>query len=132
MAPDFSRLAEIHLDLLYEHDPARLMLRSRDHSIAIPRVHLVRTASGNRWLLSAALSPQERAAADAALWRQPIVSLDGMEHDSVFTASEMSGFEATYRGPAFVFPDVLPPSSIAVDIIRRGADERTVEELDRL
>src|SRR5688500_1984474 len=74
-------LAELHLDLLYETDDAGLILRSRDHDVGAPMLHLVRTIAGNRWLVSAALSARERLMLHDALANEPVVrDLDAMQH----------------------------------------------------
>ena len=67
-------VAEIHLDLLYERDDAGLLLRSRDPAIAAPFFHLVRTTDGNVWLLSSALSEQQREQLQEALISEPVIA----------------------------------------------------------
>lgn len=119
-----SALVELHLDALYERDAGGLLLAIRASDRPPPRVHLVRTIEGNRWLLSAALPPALRDALAATLADEPVVpSTEAMEHrppacrDTVLALlAEEHPLAGEYRGPAYTFPEALgePPASIEV------------------
>lgn len=129
-------LASLHLDLLYERNEAGLLLRSRDPTVASPRFHLVRTTSGNRWLLSAALPERQRTELQDALTFEPVIGdLDRMEAcppaldrvRSLWTGDDSPLQE--HRGPAFLFRDVLASARQTAELLREPRDARTVPEL---
>jgi GNAT superfamily N-acetyltransferase len=129
-------LAELHLDLLYGRDGDGLMAGSRDPAIAAPIFHLVRTVTGNRWLLLAALPRERRAELEAALAAEPVVrDLAEMEgRPPVLNGIlPLIGSGRTplkeYRGPAFVFPESLPQPGGEVEVLTDPASALTVPEL---
>ena len=103
---------ELHLDSLYERDTAGLIVRMRASDRPPPRVHLVRTVEGNRWLFAASLSPAARVALDALLAAEPVVPLiEAMEYREPACRDALAAVLASdappaneYRGPAFTFP----------------------------
>lgn len=116
---------ELHLDALYERDAAGLTVAVRPGTRPPPRVHLVRTVEGNRWLLSAALPPSTRAALDALFAVEPVAySVDAMERqppasrDAVLALlAEDQPLAGEYRGPAFTFPPTLGEPSMPVEVL---------------
>jgi RimJ/RimL family protein N-acetyltransferase len=99
-------LAELHLETLYQTDDAgRIVYRSAD--VPAPRIHLVRTAVGNRWLLGATLGDAEAQRLGEILSQEPALPACGtavprppqIEH----TLSRESALRNLYRGPALVF-----------------------------
>jgi hypothetical protein len=129
-------LADLHLDLLYGRDSDGLMTGSRDPAVAAPLFHLVRTTAGNRWLLSAALSEDQRAEIEEALVAEPVVSdLAEMEGRPPVLRGLRPLLESVrmslkeYRGPAFVFPESLPQATADVEILRDPTGARTGPEL---
>ena len=136
MPPNLLALADLHLDLLYGRDSDGLMTGSRDPAVAAPLFHLVRTTAGNRWLLSAALSEDQRAEIEEALVAEPVVGdLAEMEGrppvlrglGPLLDSVGMSLKE--YRGPAFVFPKALPQIAGDVELLPNPSGARTVPEL---
>ena len=111
----FQDTIELHLDALYERDTAGLILRMRASNRPPPRVHLVRTVEGNRWLFAASLSPATRAALDVLLAAEPVVPLvEAMEYREPACREALAAILAAdaaptneYRGPAFTFPAAL-------------------------
>ena len=125
--PEASALAatvELHLDALYERAAAGLILRTRASVRPPPRIHLVRTIEGNRWLLSAALPLAARASLDSLLAAEPVTgSIEAMEHrppacrEAVFALlAESRPPTDEYRGPAFTFPASLPASAQPIEL----------------
>ena len=116
---------ELHLDALYERATAGLILRMRASSRPPPRVHLVRTVEGNRWLFAASLSPATRAALDALLAAEPVVTLiEAMEYREPVCRDALAAVLAAdapptdeYRGPAFTFPATLPDPAHPVEVL---------------
>lgn len=116
---------ELHLDALYERDTAGLIIRMRASHRSPPRVHLVRTVEGNRWLFAASLSPVTRVALDALLAAEPVVSLiEAMEYREPACRDALAvvlAFDAPpaneYRGPAFTFLSALPPLAQPVEVL---------------
>lgn len=112
------------------------MLRSRgtgDHS---PSFHLVRTTDGNRWLLSAALSEDQRAGLQEALSCEPVIGdLGEMERRPPVLSgirallAQERPTSAEYRGPAFLFPDPLSLVTGSAELLRDSRSARTVPEL---
>jgi hypothetical protein len=105
-------LAALHLDLLYECD-AGLIARCRNFDGPTPLVHLVRTADGNRWLLSSAIPPRRRAEVHATLEALP-AGFEDPGHRSLTLEPVLHSLgregqpPAVARGPAFTFPGSLP------------------------
>lgn len=116
---------ELHLDALYERDTAGLILRMRASNRPPPRVHLVRTVQGNRWLFAASLAPATQAALDALLTAEPVVPLvEAMEYREAACRDALAAVLASdappaneYRGPAFTFPSALPPPAQPVEVL---------------
>lgn len=126
-------LADLHLDLLYETDERGLILRSRDHDVVVPLVHLVRTPDGNRWLMAALLTDRERSLIHDTLAHEPVVhNIDAMETQPPLLRGlrELLGEQLReYRGPAFAFPNALAVSDVATKLLVEQADAATVPEL---
>jgi hypothetical protein len=132
-------LAELSLDLGYLRDSTGLLLRPRDpdpRDTQRPLVHLVRTVEGNRWLLSAALPPGQRAALESALEAEPVIAwLAGLEDrppEVLVALPELfprSTAPEDYRGPAFVFPEVLPAPTVDVELVDDPRGLATVPQL---
>jgi hypothetical protein len=128
-------LAEIHLDLLYETDDAGLILRSRDHDVGAPMLHLVRTIAGNRWLVSAALSARERLMLHDALANEPVVrDLDAMQHTpplllGIRELLHLATDTLEVRGPAYHFPRDAEDIATSIEVLREPRDASTVHEL---
>jgi hypothetical protein len=130
--------ADLNLDLLYERDGSGRLLRSRDHSVRAPLLHLVRTVQGNRWLLSAALSEDERTEIEAALAKEPVLSeLASMEATPPVLEgvrellAKREGVRGETGGPAFVFSE--PPfTGTAAEELGAVTDLRAVPELQWL
>ena len=116
---------ELHLDSLYERDTAGLIVRMRASDRPPPRVHLVRTVEGNRWLFAASLSPAARVALDALLAAEPVVPLiEAMEYREPVCRDALAAVLASdalptneYRGPAFTFPSAPPPPAQPVEVL---------------
>ncbi len=116
---------ELHLDALYERDAAGLILGIRGGTRPPPRVHLVRTVEGNRWLFAAALPVALRGAAEALLASEPILgALDAMEHRPLACRAALLDLleeqrppSGEFRGPAFAFPDALPGPALAIEVL---------------
>ena len=134
MPLDVLALAELQLDTLFETDDCGLLLRSRGAGVKPPLVHLVRTTQGNRWLLSTALSEDVRARIEAALSEEPVVAdfaalattpprLEGVR------ALLATGAVEERRGPAWVFPDVLPDPPHRTEVLDDLPGTATVSEL---
>lgn len=123
---------ELHLDALYERDATGRIAAIRGSTRPPPRVHLVRTVEGNRWLLSAGLPSPARAALDALLAAEPVVgSIDAMEvqppasRDAVLALlAEDQPLAGEYRGPAFTFPPTLGEPSMPVEALVTPDDAR--------
>lgn len=121
---------ELHLDALYERDAAGFLLRPRGSPIPSPRVHLVRSTEGNRWLLSTAVPASLRGAVERLLASEPILDpIEAIEQrppacrDALFAL--LAGTRPPtheYRGPAFTFPQTLPEPSSSVAVLG-SADE---------
>jgi hypothetical protein len=132
------RAAELNLDLLYERDGRGHILRSRDHSVEAPLLHLVRTVEGNRWSLSAALSDEERAELRTALAGESVVSdVAALET----TPPALPGVRKLLakrgravkedRGPSFIFGD-WEYSATGAEMLGDVTDLRSVPELEWL
>jgi hypothetical protein len=131
--------ADTNLDLLYERDQRGLLVRSRDHSVSPPLLHLVRTAAGNRWLLSAALNESVRAEVEAALTVEPVVTaLSELEP----SAPVLRGVRellakgnvplSEERGPTFLFPPSMTAATSSAEELGDVRELRTVPELEWL
>jgi hypothetical protein len=129
-------LAEMHLDLLYHRDGAGLLLRSRDPDVATPFFHLIRTTEGNRWLLSSALSEEQRRELGEVLASEPVIGdLSQMESrppvlhgvPALLAAERPTAVDEC--GPAFLFPDRLVAETTIATIVREPGDIRPVPEL---
>lgn len=113
--------------VLYEIDDDGLLLRPRAPDVPNRRFHLTRTTSGNRWLISASLPPEERAHLHEALAAEPVLeSLELMEwrEPAVFR-----GREDVYRGPAFAFPEHIPDTREVTETLRDTKDAASVPQL---
>lgn len=120
---------ELHLDALYERDfrsDSEVRIASiRAGTRPPPRVHLVRTIEGNRWLLSAALTPALCATLDALLATEPTLpTIEAMEYRPPATREAVLALLAShapvadeYRGPAFTFPSTLPAPSLPIEVL---------------
>ncbi len=97
-----------------------------------PAFHLIRTAAGNRWVVSNA-PLATRDALDAALRAEPTVPLVALEHTPLRSegalADLLGAAAALYRGPAFTFPDTLVTPRQAVEIVGDPSGLRTDPEL---
>ena len=129
-------LGELHLDLLYETDDAGLLLRPRDPAIAAPFFHLVCTAAGNVWLLSAALSEQQREQLQKALISEPVITnLRELESSPPVLTGVRSLLEAEHtplreeRGPTFLFGNVMPLPMGSAEILQEYRNLSTIPEL---
>ena len=122
-------LAELHLETLYETDDAgRIVYRSAD--VPAPRIHLVRTAVGNLWLLGATLGEAEAQRLGEILAQEPALPAGDMavprppqiEH----TLSRQSALRNLSRGPALVFtrPVSAPLAANAEHVMHPSADAR--------
>ncbi len=116
-ARDSLELARLHLDALYECDADDFITASRDAKLSPPRFHLVRTPAGNHWLLRATLDTKQRARLAAILLLQPQIAdcADAQVHPPALESirailADYAPAETEYRGPAFFFPEQLPPS----------------------
>ena len=122
-------LAALSLELGYRRDGAGRLIEtastdSRD--VTRPAFHLVRTAQGNVWSTAAHLPEPDRARLEAALAAEPVVPLDGLE----LTPPRIEGWGQLYRGPAFIFPQVLAPPALDVQLASEAAALRTVQALE--
>ena len=115
-ARDPLELARLHLDALYEGDTDGFITASRDAKVSPPRFHLVRTPGGNHWLLSAALENAQRERLAAVLSLQPQITdcADAQAHPPALEVirailADYAPAASEYSGPAFLFPDRLPP-----------------------
>jgi hypothetical protein len=89
----------------------------------------VRTIEGNRWRVSGIGSEVERTGLEEALAKEPVVaSVNEMEALPPVVGRGTPASDL-YRGPAFVFPEQLPPASTYVEVLGEAADARTVPEL---
>jgi hypothetical protein len=127
-------LAELHLDVLYERDAGGMIVRQRGTVAPPPDFHLVRTIEGNRWALSVVLPGDRRARLEEALIAEPIAgSLEALETNAPAVGSVIGGSEgpdaASYRGPAFLFPQTLPIGHPDVDLLLDARDAHAVPEL---
>ena len=129
-------LAELHLDLLYETDRAGALLQPRDPAVPSPLLHLVRTAEGNRFLLSAALTASERAQLQRELDGEPVIAgPDQMESHPPLISVDGSVLTRNgrrlrqERGPAFLFPAALPLTAMPAEILPDVRGVGTVPEL---
>jgi RimJ/RimL family protein N-acetyltransferase len=118
--PSVLELPDLHLDALYERDAAGLITASRDPSVTAPQFHLLRTPSVNRWLLRASLNSAQRERLASILSAQPHVPdcVAARAHppdlDAIRAAlAEEAPGTREYRGPAFFFPEELPPTDRA-------------------
>jgi hypothetical protein len=107
------RLADIHLDALYQRDDAGFITASRDPSATPPRFHLVRTAIGNRLWLHRRLSSSQRDRLIAILASQTVSGCDDAETSPPDLEAARAALavdsppRGVYRGPAFFFPKKL-------------------------
>jgi hypothetical protein len=127
-------LADLHLDLLYERDSDGCIARRRNHDAPPPLVHLVRTAEGNCWLLSAAVAAPLRAGVHAALEALPVDFRDpeqpplDIELLQPLLAGEGLEFSME-RGPAFAFPEVMPSARDEAELLLDPHEVPTAPEL---
>lgn len=120
---------ELHLDALYERDASGLLLAIRPSVRPPPRIHLVCTIEGNRWLLSAALPLAARVSLDSLLAAEPVADrIEAMEHrppacrDAVLALlAESRPPTDEYRGLAYTFPPALLTPALPVEVL--GAPE---------
>ena len=131
MSRDSLELARLHLNALYERDADDFITASCDAKVSPPCFHLVRTSAGNHWLLRATLDAAQRARLAAILLLEPQVidCADARAHPPALEAirailADYAPAESEYRGPAFVFPDQLPPSPRAELLGDRGRAPR--------
>ena len=125
MSPTTDELAALHLEALYRYDAAGHVLRV-NAQIAAPRVHLFRTPIGNHWRFGDGCADAIRPALEAALGREPQLA-DCAELErrppALETLRALLAQQAPpaneYRGPAFAFPDVIPPQAgaAAVEVV---------------
>lgn len=108
---------DLHLNALYECDAAGYITASRDPEVTPPPFHLVRSFSGNRWLLRASLPSAQRDHLASILQIQPRISDcdEAQMHPPQLEAirallEELAAPVREYRGPAFVFPNKLTTS----------------------
>lgn len=123
---------DLHVDALYERDASGLILGIRAGTRPPPRIHLVRTTEGNRWLFAARLPVALRGAAEALLASEPVTStVEAMERRpfacrdallALLAEDRLPGEE--YRGPAFTFPEALPEVSAPVEVLAAPAVAR--------
>ena len=127
-------LGATHLDLLYEQDDRGLLLCSRGRTTPTPMFHLVRTIEGNRWLIASDVSQERRVDLQKALEKEPVIArVNGFENNPpilTYTRSAPAQDAKEYRGPIFLFPDVLPPAKGKAEILRDSSTVVTVPELD--
>jgi len=124
--------ARLHLDALYERDARGRLVRPRGTGrVPAPRLHLVRTVEGNRWLLSSTLGQDLRDRLDALLASEPVLpDLDAAEtrppacREAVLATLGGRAPVEEYRGPAFLFPALLPPVEPPVEVLHVPDDER--------
>ena len=126
------RLVDQHVDALYINDDQRRITACRNSPHApIPRVHLVRTAAGNRWWLGARLAPALVDPLERLLSAEPTVAdLEALPpHIDEVEALLATDTPSThsYRGPAFVFPAAIAPASDVVLVEQAEPDPRFIE-----
>lgn len=122
--------ARLHLDALYERDATGLLVRPRGTGpVPAPRLHLVRTVEGNHWLFSAVLDQDVRDRIETLLAAEPVLRhLDAAEarppacREAVIAALGGRRPVVEHRGPAFLFPAVLPPPDRPVETLRTPAE----------
>ncbi len=107
----------LHIDVLYAQDDRGRLLHVRSDSVSRPLAHFFRTATGNHWLINAALPEDAAARLDTAFADEPVLMPEEWEHSaprfldvarallSPFRDPQHTGAE--YRGPAYAFPDDL-------------------------
>ncbi len=133
-------LPALHLDVLYETDDRGRLLRVRSDSVPTPLVHLLRTGTGNHWLVSTALPEDTAARLDTALADEPVLEPEEWEHSAprclevvrnllvpFRQPSDAGGRE--YRGPAYSFPDDLATFDGAEEYIPDGDASRVATDL---
>lgn len=119
----------MHLDVQYECDESGLLLRPRSKDVAAPSLHLVRTADGNSWLLSAALSHEERTELGEIFAREAVFNETGEMEDAAPLLGGDGKRLGEYRGPAFHFPESLPAAGNSAELLHDATDAQTVPEL---
>jgi len=135
-SPTLPELVELHLDGLYLRDAAGLMLRARADRPA-PRVHLVRTVEGNRWLLNATLPAAIRGPVEALLATEGVLeTVEAMERRPPACREALLALLAEdrppggeYRGPAFTFPAGLPEPAHPVEVLAGPEEARPHRDL---
>lgn len=135
----FAETVVLHLDALYERDASGLIIAMRASKQTPPRVHLVRTVEGNRWLVSALLPVALRGVVEALLATEPVLhTVDAMERrapacrDALLALLEEEDNRPPaneYRGPAYVFPPVLPIPARPVEVLDAPATARPHPDL---
>ncbi|MCK9485656.1 MAG: GNAT family N-acetyltransferase [Dehalococcoidia bacterium] len=113
------------LDVLYATDAAGRLLHPRNPRLPAPRLHFVRTATGNTWRFAASLSPALVARIEPLLAAEPVevdtARWEAHEPACLVAVRDVLALDQSlareYRGPAFAFPERMPPSSIAVEVL---------------
>lgn len=114
---DLREMAELHMDVLYEVDASGRITAARDSDEVPPLFHLVRTRQGNHWLLGARVPRSQRERLEAALASESVISdcaqaeISPPNRAAIHAAlGDGNHSLREHRGPAFVFPDLLPVS----------------------
>ncbi len=128
-------LPELHLDVLYERDEDGRLARVRSASVPSPLVHLLRTPTGNRWLIAADLPSDVAARLDTLFAEEPVLASDEWEQQPPRGLDAMRALVAPFRrrglecrGPAFAFPDTIASLGDA-EVYRPGSSDRIAERL---
>ncbi|MGE3960522.1 MAG: GNAT family N-acetyltransferase [Dehalococcoidia bacterium] len=129
-------LPDLHLDVLYEHRSDGRLLRVRSSSVTTPLVHLLRTPTGNRWLINAELPEDIAARLDTTLGDEPAVAPDDWEQEPPRSLDAVRDllrpFRALgteYRGPAFAFPAAFEAVGRA-EVYRAAATDAIADGLE--
>lgn len=136
-SPTLAETIELHLDALYQRDAGGLLLRPRGSPAPSPRVHLVRSTEGNRWLLSSSVPASLRGAVERLLVSEPVLdTIEAIERqppacrDALLALLAGEHYPAReYRGPAFTFPRTLPEPSIAIEVLGSAEEARPHPDL---
>jgi hypothetical protein len=120
--------------VLYVRDEAGNIVRSRHPGVTPPLLHIVRTARGNRWMLSASLTGSKRSRVEQLLKQVHLAEqLQAMEEDEPALGRVRALLEpyeplAVVRGPAFWFDAEVVGVNARATILAE-LDAPTVPEL---